>query len=842
MHLPRPLLIALILAIALVSLPALAQTVLTTVNVDSGPYTAGVNVNSNQVYVANECGTDSSCQTPVGTISVIDGSTFTVQSIPTGDFYPYGVGVNPLTNQIYVASCGSTDGSCFSPGTVVVIDGATLTTQEAPVGIYTGLVAVNPVTNMVYVVNQCGNDTNCASPGTVTVVNGTDLTTQTVTVGFYPYSVAVNSATNQIYVSSACTAIDDTGSCTTPGTVTQIDGASLATQTANTGWHPALVRVNSVTNQVYVTNNCGSTADCTDGTITVIDGNSLATQSVTVGLAPFALAVNAKTNTIYVGNDCGDDPNCASASTVSVIDGATLLGTEVSVCDSQSYPAEDMEVNPVTNQLFLACNGGTGNLTIVDGATNNVITLPVGTFPNAAVVDALTNRVFVPNVGDDTVTVASGPNAQPLQFASVVPCRLVDTRNPHNPIPGGTSRDFVVPSLGDCGIPSNAAAYSLNVTVVPPAPPLGYLTIWPTGEDQPYVSTLNSYDGRTKANAAIVPAGYQGAVSVYVTNTTDLILDIDGYFAPASDQTSQFYPLTPCRVIDTRGDVGDLGGPFLSAGVERDFPVLESSCLNGVTDPQAYSMNFTVVPHPGGQPLGYLTVWPQGQDQPTVSTLNNPTATVVANAAIVPAGDGGGIATFAFNDTDLIVDINGYFAAPGSGGLSLYPAAPCRAFDSRLGAGNPFQGELTIDVVDSPCAPPSEAQGYVFNATVVPPGFLDFLTLWPDGEDQPVVSTLNAYDGFVGSNMAIVPNLNGLLDAFASQLTHLIMDISGYFAPVMDGGTRHSSRSFHPATSSGPKMSGQHSGRMPPHGLQCRQSVRQRSFAPFGCSRSGSNR
>ncbi len=99
------------------------------------------------------------------------------------------------------------------------------------------------------------------------------------------------------------------------------------------------------------------------------------------------------------------------------------------------------------------------------------------------------------------------------------------------------------------------------------------------GEDQPLVSTLNSPDARTKANAAIVPAGFDGAVSVYVTNTTHVILDIDGYFAPSSSQTLQFYPLPPCRVVDTRGANGDLGGPYLSAQVERDFPVRESSCI-----------------------------------------------------------------------------------------------------------------------------------------------------------------------------------------------------------------------------------------------------------------------
>jgi hypothetical protein len=167
-----------------------------------------------------------------------------------------------------------------------------------------------------------------------------------------------------------------------------------------------------------------------------------------------------------------------------------------------------------------------------------------------------------------------------------------------------------------------------------------------------------------------------------------------------------------------------------------------------------------------------------------VSTLNDPTGTVVANAAIVPAGTG----TIAFypnnNSTDLLVDTNGYFAAPAQGGYSFYALTPCRVYDSRVNGGQPFRGTRTIDTAGSQCGPPANAGGYVFNATVVPAnGPMGYLTLWPDGQSMPVVSTLNAYDGLVTSNMAIVPNVNGSIDAYADGLTHLIMDISGYFAP-----------------------------------------------------------
>ena len=297
------------------------------------------------------------------------------------------------------------------------------------------------------------------------------------------------------------------------------------------------------------------------------------------------------------------------------------------------------------------------------------------------------------------------------------------------------------------------------------------------GLSQPLVSTLNSEDGRIKANAAIVPAGSSNSISAFVTDTTDLIIDINGYFVTDTTQLA-FYPLTPCRVLDTRNGTGPLGGPSMTADQQRDFPVQSSTC--GVPPTAlAYSMNFTVVPQ---DTLGYLTVWPSGGTKPVVSTLNAPTGAVTANAAIVPAGTGGDISVFVTDNTDLVADINGYFAPPGTGGLSLYPAAPCRVLDTRTGSGA-FQGELTVPVVGAPCAIPANAQAFVFNATVVPQGSLGYLTLWPDGASKPVVSTLNAPDGAVTSNMAIVPTLNGLIDAFTTDKTNLILDIFSYFAP-----------------------------------------------------------
>ena len=262
----------------------------------------------------------------------------------------------------------------------------------------------------------------------------------------------------------------------------------------------------------------------------------------------------------------------------------------------------------------------------------------------------------------------------------------------------------------------------MNVAVVPTGP-LGYLTLWPTGQTQPFVSTLNSVDGRVKSNAAIVLAGTGGSISIYAaTSTTDVILDINGYFVPVTDPTAlAFYPVTPCRIADTRNPAGALGGPSMAASQSRTFPVLSSAC-NLPATARAYSLNFAAVP---SGPLGFLTAWPTGQPKPFVATLNAPTGTVVGNAAIVPAGTNGAIDLFASAATDVVIDVNGYFAPPGAGGLSMYPVAPCRVKDTREPAGSPPITALDVAVTASGCGIPAEAQAHVFSVTVVLPPFWD---------------------------------------------------------------------------------------------------------------------
>ena len=140
---------------------------------------------------------------------------------------------------------------------------------------------------------------------------------------------------------------------------------------------------------------------------------------------------------------------------------------------------------------------------------------------------------------------------------------------------------------------------------------LDFLTVWPTGLARPGISLMNSYDGRVKANAAIVAAGTSGSINVFASTPTytNVILDIDGYFVPSTSSSLAFYPIAPCRLVDTRPSPntppGPLAGPSLAALQTRSFPLQPGKC-NLPSNAQAYSLNITAIP-PNGTDQGVVS-------------------------------------------------------------------------------------------------------------------------------------------------------------------------------------------------------------------------------------------
>jgi hypothetical protein len=145
-----------------------------------------------------------------------------------------------------------------------------------------------------------------------------------------------------------------------------------------------------------------------------------------------------------------------------------------------------------------------------------------------------------------------------------------------------------------------------------------------------------------------------------------------------------FVAMTPCRLVDTRGGSAGFNGltpfdgPSIVAGAPgiTTFPIQSTleAAANTIPSPcgavpaiaVAYSLNVAVIPH-AAQAVNFVTIWPAGLTQPVVATLNDRQGLVISNATIVAAGTpSGGISVFNSGPAtiDLVIDMNGYFAAP----------------------------------------------------------------------------------------------------------------------------------------------------------------------------------
>jgi hypothetical protein len=131
-----------------------------------------------------------------------------------------------------------------------------------------------------------------------------------------------------------------------------------------------------------------------------------------------------------------------------------------------------------------------------------------------------------------------------------------------------------------------------------------------------------------------------------------------------------FVPIAPCRLADTRSGAGHpaLGSTPLAPLTPRTLPIAGSCGVSSQSlfaGPEAYSLSVTVVP-PSGTAGGYLLVYPNPATPiPLVASMTwNPGASYQSNAVITAASPGGSVNVVANATTDVVIDINGYYAPP----------------------------------------------------------------------------------------------------------------------------------------------------------------------------------
>jgi len=477
--------------------------------------------------------------------------------------------------------------------------------------------------------------------------------------------------------------------------------------------------------------------------------------------------------------------------------GLTGVPGDSSVALSWSLPASDGTV--VTGYVVTASPGGftctTSGATActVTGLTNFdpytftvVATTAAGNSPPSAPTGPLTPFVIVP------------PGAQPSDFNPVDPTRALDTR-------AGLSPDalLTVPKLkigptnilevkltdlpGGLVPATDVGAVSLNVTSSQ-ATGNGFITVYPCGTLNT-VSNLNFLNGVTTANAVITPVSVTGTVCFYSNVSTDLVVDVNGwFFTPAG-----FHPVEPDRVLDTRPDNSPdalLTVPKLKIGPTNILEVKLTDLPGGLVpaaDVGAVSLNVT---SSQSAAAGFITVYPCGTLN-TVSNLNFPTGATTANAVITPVSATGTVCFYSNVATHLVVDVNGWLEAPSG----FTPIDPARVFDTRdgsdpnsllvvpstrIGPSNTLEVQLT----DLPggIVPEFGVGALSLNVTATSATGTGFLTVYPCGTPN-LVSNINFRAGVTKANLVLTKvSATGTVCFAANVGTHVVVDVNGWFS------------------------------------------------------------
>lgn len=193
---------------------------------------------------------------------------------------------------------------------------------------------------------------------------------------------------------------------------------------------------------------------------------------------------------------------------------------------------------------------------------------------------------------------------------------------------------------------------------------------------------------------------------------------------------------------------------------------------------------------------GFLAAYPDGTATPATSNLNFVAGQTVANLVTVPLGSDGNISVYNLvGNTDVVVDLEGYFE-PGSGTAGLYNAlTPARITDTRTGSGainagntpGPA-GDVHVPARGVGGVPSTGVSAVVLNVTAADATQSSFLTAFADNTPLPTASNLNFAPGQVVPNRVIVPiGGDGMVDIHnLTGRTDVIVDVSGWFTDGSD--------------------------------------------------------
>ncbi|MER5636034.1 PKD domain-containing protein [Kitasatospora sp. NPDC002227] len=363
-----------------------------------------------------------------------------------------------------------------------------------------------------------------------------------------------------------------------------------------------------------------------------------------------------------------------------------------------------------------------------------------------------------------------------------------DTMGPHQASVTAVLAD------GDAGVPTR-----LTLTATQPGPLDAYFSLTPSDHGLSYYAVVTAHsawditgysfdfgDGSAVCESTVGACNHvyrkEGDLMVTIT-----VKDAGGrtkklqQVLHANYQDAGYVPLAPARLVDTRQQKTTIGPQQTLS-----LPVLGRGDVIFGKTPEAVVLNVTAVAKSSG---GYLTVFPGGTDRPDTSNVNFAAGQAVPNLVTVPVGADGTVQIFnKFGDTDVVVDIAGYYSVHWGEDSGRFTAqAPVRLLDTRadqpLGPG----GETSLQIAGKHGVPWG-AKAVVLNVTSTGSDAGGYFTAYPSGTARPGTSNLNFKPGQTVANQVIVPigsDGSVRLYNFAGH-AQAVVDLFGYYSPDGD--------------------------------------------------------
>lgn len=293
-----------------------------------------------------------------------------------------------------------------------------------------------------------------------------------------------------------------------------------------------------------------------------------------------------------------------------------------------------------------------------------------------------------------------------------------------------------------------------------------------------------------------------GSFPFTVTATANGCTGTRAYSVTVTGNGLRFYPLSrPIRLLDTRdGQQGcDAPAARIAGGTSRTQIAAGRTC-SGLTIPasaKALTGNITTVESGGG----YLTLFPSDAQQPLAANSNYGANEIQNNVFTVGLGADGAFNIFVTSDTDVVVDVTGYYAPPDAtlpGGLYFHPLPkPLRLLETRPGqTGCAVPGAPLIGNTDTPqlarltcdgVTIPNAALAIVGNATTISPQAAGYLTLFPASDSRPLAASSNYQTGqIVNAPFTVGLSATGEFMIYTSAGTQLVVDVLGYYSAEAD--------------------------------------------------------